>query len=93
VRVEKILPLATYALGGDISAMQTITQAMDQADTAYVPLHKKLPVYFLYWTAIPGHDGGLEFHPDVYGRDHRMIAAMHAKPLQIAANYPACARG
>jgi murein L,D-transpeptidase YcbB/YkuD len=93
VRVEKILPLATYALGGDISAMQTITQATDRADTATVPLHKKLPVYFLYWTAISGRDGSLEFHPDVYGRDQRLIAAMHAKPLQIASNYPACAKG
>ena len=93
VRVEKILPLATYALGGDIGAMQTITQVMDQADTVTVPLHKKLPVYFLYWTAIPERDGGLEVHQDVYGRDQRLIAAMHTKPLQIAANYPACARG
>jgi murein L,D-transpeptidase YcbB/YkuD len=93
VRVEKILPLANYALGGDIAAMQTITQAMEQGDTAYMPLHKKLPVYFLYWTAVPGADGELRFYKDVYDRDKRLIAAMHSQALRIAAWDAPCTKG
>jgi len=93
VRVEQILPLASYALSGDLKTMKKITQAIDAGKTQYLPLSRKLPVYFLYWTAFAGPDGALELRPDIYGRDQRLIAAMRTRPLQVAANFAACAKG
>jgi murein L,D-transpeptidase YcbB/YkuD len=93
VRVEQILPLASYALTADTTAMQEITEMIGQGDTRYVPLRRKLPVYFLYWTAVAGLDGELQFHNDVYGRDKRLIAAMHDQPVRVASNAAFCIRG
>ena len=67
VRVEQILPLASYALVMDLAAVERITQAIAQGETKYLPLARKLPVYFLYWTAFAGADGELKFIPDIYG--------------------------
>lgn len=86
VRVEQILPLASYALAADLTAIERITQAIAQGETRYLPLQRKLPVYFLYWTAFTGADGALTFIPDIYGRDRRMIPAMRENSLRIAAN-------
>ena len=93
VRVEQILPLASYALKADLSAEGLIRQAIETGGTSYVPLERKLPVYFLYWTAFPGTEGKLQFRPDIYGRDRRLIAAMHAGNLRIAGNDPSCPKG
>ena len=93
VRVEKILPLATYALGADITAIQKISEAIEQGGTKYLPLRKKLPVYLLYWTAASGDDGNLIYFPDVYGRDGRLIAAMRPNQIRIASVEPPCMRG
>jgi len=93
VRVEQILPLATYALAADPIAKLQIAQAMESGKTSYLPLSKKLPVYFLYWTAVPGADSGPAFYPDVYGRDRRLIAAMRPAQLRIAAVTPPCTKG
>ena len=93
VRVEKIVQVATHALGGDITALQKIGEAKAQAGTSYLPLNKKLPVYFLYWTAIPREDGRLQFLEDVYGRDQRLIAARQTVPMRVASLDVPCARG
>jgi len=93
VRVEEILPLASYALATDLSAIQRITRAVESGETTSMPLQRKLPVYFLYWTASPASGGAVEYHPDVYGRDRRLIAAMRAKHLRIASIAPPCMKG
>jgi murein L,D-transpeptidase YcbB/YkuD len=94
VRVERILPLASYALSENLDAMTAISDAVASGETEYLPLKRKLPVYFLYWTAFPASDGTLQFRPDIYGRDLRLIAALRQSPaLQVSANYPNCGRG
>lgn len=93
VRVEQILPLASYALAADLTAVEQITQAIAEGETRYLPLQRKLPVYFLYWTAFAGDDGALKFIPDIYGRDKRMIAAMRENTPRIAANAVVCNKG
>jgi murein L,D-transpeptidase YcbB/YkuD len=93
VRVEQILPLASYALAADLSAVQRITEAIQVGQTTYMPLRKKLPVYFLYWTAAIGSGKELKYSPDVYGRDRRLIAAMRTKQLRIASIDPPCMKG
>jgi murein L,D-transpeptidase YcbB/YkuD len=93
VRVEQILPLASYALAADLTAVGQIAEAIGQGETKYLPLFRKLPIYFLYWTAFAGPEGELQFRPDIYGRDQRLIAAMRPRPLRIAANYASCPKG
>ena len=93
VRVEQIMPLASYALNADLGAMRQISQAIGTGETSYVPLRKKLPVYFLYWTAFPDQQGKIQFRPDIYGRDRRLIAAMHAGSQRIAGDMPPCPKG
>ena len=92
VRVERILPLASYALTANPDAMITISDAVSSGATKYFPLERRLPVYFVYWTAFSDTAGVLQFRPDIYGRDARMIAARTA-PLRISENFPNCSRG
>lgn len=92
VRVEQILPLATYALA-DLHAAERISEALSTSDTAHLPLARKLPVYFLYWTAFADANGAIQTVPDVYGRDARLVAAMRAPALQLAALSSACQKG
>ena len=91
VRVEQILPLASYALASNLSAVQKISDAINAGDTTYLPLAKKLPVYFLYWTAFADEGGAMEFRPDIYGRDQRMLNA--GRTVRLAANLVSCSRG
>jgi murein L,D-transpeptidase YcbB/YkuD len=93
VRVEQILPLASYALSGDLRTMEQITQAIDAGETKFLPLRATLPVYFLYWTAFADDGGQLQLRPDLYGRDQRLIATMKTRPLRIAGNLAACNKG
>lgn len=93
VRVEQILPLASYALSASPGTLDRIVALVGTGQTRYVPLQKRLPVYLLYWTAVPGADNSLKTYQDVYERDGRLIAALRAKPLRIASNIPACQRG
>jgi murein L,D-transpeptidase YcbB/YkuD len=91
VRVEQILPLASYAISADGSALEDIRRRIDGGATTSLPLQRRLPVYFLYWTAF-ARDGRLVIRPDVYGRDSRLVAAAKAQPLRVAA-LDACQRG
>lgn len=92
VRVEQIMPLASYALSADGSALAEIQQRIGEGVTSTIPLQHRLPVYFLYWTAF-GQDGALATRPDIYGRDRRLIAAMKAQPVRIAAITAGCEKG
>jgi murein L,D-transpeptidase YcbB/YkuD len=77
VRVEQILPLASYALSGDpAAAVSSLQSAIASGATEHLALNNPLPIYFLYWTAFADPDGTIEFRPDIYGRDQRMIAAI-----------------
>ena len=75
VRVEQILPLASYALSKSLDDMIAITDAISSGETQYLPLQRKLPVYFLYETAFVDANGAVQFRPDIYGRDRRMLDA------------------
>jgi L,D-transpeptidase YcbB len=87
VRVQQIFPLASLALTDDpMAGLPMLTKAVKTHDTQRIALEKPLPVYFLYWTAIPNSDGSVAFRPDRYGRDATVIAALTkaqtiAKPM------------
>ena len=81
VRVQQIFPLASLALndGDTAHGMSMLKQATETHKTQRLTLDSPLPVYFLYWTAIPGDDGSVGFRPDRYDRDTRLIAALDEK--------------
>jgi murein L,D-transpeptidase YcbB/YkuD len=94
VRVQQILPLASYALAANLDAIDAIKSGIAAGQTKYLPLQQRLPVYFLYWTTFSSTDGSLQFRPDIYGRDKRLIAALHApEPPRVSANFVKCTRG
>jgi murein L,D-transpeptidase YcbB/YkuD len=76
VRVEKILPLASFALTGDDTSVSLLASAVAAGRTRYFPLSEPLPIYILYWTVFVDADGSVEFRPDVYDRDQRLMAAL-----------------
>lgn len=77
MRVQEILPLASYALSGDVSAaLDRLQTEVAGGQTVRIPLTRPLPVYVLYWTAIAHDDGAVDFRSDVYGRDARLLAAL-----------------
>ena len=77
MRVQQILPLASFALTRDAAAALDQINAMIATGVSQtVSLDKPLPVYVLYWTAIADQDGTVGFRPDVYGRDGRLLAAI-----------------
>lgn len=81
VRVEQILPLASLALTGDLDeGMAILSEATASRETQRLVLDMPLPVYFLYWTAFAGPRGDIEFRPDLYGRDEKLIAALERTP-------------
>ena len=49
--------------------------------TRTISLDEPLPVFVMYWTVIADADGAVNFLPDVYGRDQRLIAALAAQHL------------
>ena len=86
IRVQNIRPLASYVLTGNTEAgLQEIDEAIAKGQTAKLALDKPLPVYVLYWTAIAQLDGTVEFRPDVYGRDKRLLAAFAGQPKASSA--------
>ena len=73
VRVEQILPLASFALTGDVNSAQSMLQGTIATEkTTRIDLPAPLPVYLLYWTAIADADGLIGFRPDIYQRDKRL---------------------
>ena len=93
VRVEQILPLASYALASNLSATDMLSNAVAAGKTQYLPLERRLPVYFLYWTAFAEADGTFQFRPDIYGRDARLIAALQkGAAMRVSANTAKCVK-
>jgi murein L,D-transpeptidase YcbB/YkuD len=82
VRVERIRPLASFAMTGDPErALPEIRERIAGGTTERISLDKPVPVYVLYWTAVANEDGSVDFFPDVYGRDGRLLATIAGKPV------------
>jgi murein L,D-transpeptidase YcbB/YkuD len=77
VRVQQILPLAALVLADDREAgMDRLKKTIASGRTQYLALDQPMPLYMLYWTAVAGEDGAVEFRPDRYNRDKPLIAAL-----------------
>jgi len=80
IRVQGIYPLASWALSNDaMGASERLDAAIDTGQTQTITLDEPLPIYVLYWTAIPQDDGTVGFRPDLYGRDRKLLSAMSTR--------------
>jgi len=80
MRVEQIQPLASFVLSGDTAAaLDEIRAAMTTNATQRFSVDRPIPVYVLYWTVIADNNGSLQFLPDVYGRDTKVLAALRGQ--------------
>jgi murein L,D-transpeptidase YcbB/YkuD len=95
VRVQQIMELASIVLTGDPETGISSTQTMiDAGATQRVSAGTPIPVYLVYWTAFQGDDGQLNFRPDIYGRDERLIAQLNgARNARVTLVASACCIG
>jgi murein L,D-transpeptidase YcbB/YkuD len=74
VRVQQIIPLASLVLGDD--GMERVKRAIASGHVEHLALEEPMPLYMVYWTAVAGEDGSVEFRTDHYNRDRPLIAAL-----------------
>jgi len=75
IRTEQIERLAQLILGDEA----VLDDAIASGQTQTLPLARAVPIYLLYWTAIPGENGTVGFRPDRYGRDSLLLAKLDSK--------------
>ena len=49
---------------------------MNTGEEVQIDLVRRIPVHIIYRTALARPEGGLEFRPDVYGRDAKIWQAL-----------------
>lgn len=81
VRVEKVLLLARLVMGDD---GEDLADALKNPETTRLTVPDPVPVYMLYWTAIPQSDGTVAFRPDRYGRDAKLIAKLPGAGIAVS---------
>lgn len=93
VRLERPRDLALELLKDDpIWSRDLLDWMIAQGDTVKLPLHKRVPVAFVYWTVFVDEDGTVEFRDDLYGRDADLIEALR-RPISAAAAKSCCKGG
>ena len=84
IRLERPLELAVALLDdADRWNLDTLRAAIATGETRTVALKRQVPALILYFTATAGEGGEPRFHPDLYGRDARVAAAL-AAPFRFA---------
>ena len=78
IRVERADELAAHVLADETGRWtpERLEEAIAGGGSRRIPVARPLPVYILYWTAFVGPGGLVQFRDDVYGRDHRLAAAL-----------------
>ncbi len=56
-----------------------VDEVLASGENTKVLLAQKIPVHVIYATAFKG-ENGIEFRPDVYGRDRKLFSALRGKP-------------
>lgn len=84
VRVERPLELAHLLLKNQKWDHQRIAREIDTKKRRTIIMKHPIAVYLVYFTAWTDENGTLNFRPDIYGRDQRLLAALNAKkPTKI----------
>lgn len=89
IRVEKPIDLAARLLQGlDGWTPARIRDAIALGFETKIDLARAAPVYFQYGTAWVAGDRTVEFRPDVYGLDDKLIASLDSRPPWAVGNRP-----
>ena len=80
IRLSRPIDFA-YRMVGEIAGWPKakIDAVLAGGKTTRVSLPYKIPVHLIYGTAFEGVNG-IEFRPDIYGRDRKLEAALSGKP-------------
>jgi murein L,D-transpeptidase YcbB/YkuD len=78
VRLEHPVELAAALLAPQGRSADDIEALIEAKATRHVALKTHMPTYLFYWTAEANDDGTVTFHPDRYGWDARLNAALAA---------------
>lgn len=94
IRLEKPRELALMLLAREGWTPEAVDELLAQPKTRRVALQAGPPLYVFYWTALANPAGDVEFRPDVYGWDAKLLAALAAAPQRAAMPRPEadCAR-
>lgn len=80
IRLSRPIDFAYTVVGGIAGwSKNKIDTVMASGKTTRVALPRKVPVHLVYATAFEGANG-VEFRPDVYGRDRKLYGALFGKP-------------
>lgn len=70
IRVAEPLRLAEFLLQDNRDAgRDDVARLIEAGERERIDLEREVPVYITYFTAWPDGSGGIDFRPDVYGRD------------------------
>jgi murein L,D-transpeptidase YcbB/YkuD len=77
IRVSDALNFATLLLRQDAGwSRADVDAVIATGRTRTVELVQPMPVYIVYFTAVPDETGRIVFHPDIYGRDPSVVVAL-----------------
>lgn len=85
VRLEKPRELALALLAGQGWTLAMIDSAIDAGTTRRVAVQAPIPLYLIYRTAFIDAAGGLNFRPDIYAWDAKLLSALAAVAADPAA--------
>jgi murein L,D-transpeptidase YcbB/YkuD len=79
VRLEHALDLAKALMAGDPTwTAEKIDTTLQTRDTVRARLPQSIAVYLLYWTVFQDNTGQLNFRPDLYDWDMRLLRLLDA---------------
>lgn len=79
VRIERVTELVDQLLAGASPGERArIARQWESGNTLRADLPQPVPILMAYWTAQVGADGQVQFRPDIYGHDARLLKALEA---------------
>ena len=80
IRLADPFDFAYALLAAQSDAPKALFQeALDTGEEVQIDLVRRIPVHIIYRTALARPEGGLEFRPDVYGRDAKIWQALQSQ--------------
>lgn len=79
VRIERVSELVDQLFADATPAERVrVARQWESGRTLRANLPRPIPILMAYWTAQIGGDGQLQFRPDIYGHDARLLKALNA---------------
>jgi murein L,D-transpeptidase YcbB/YkuD len=78
VRLQHPVEMAAALLSPQDETVDDLQALIAARATRHIPLKTHMPTFLFYWTAEANADGTVTFHPDRYGWDAKLNAALAA---------------